>query len=72
MALDTSPTMLKATRHYFSNDSSAPLSPTNEPEEIEIAGILAKSLEIALLVGIAFIIKWDKEAFHRMMMKIKH
>ena len=49
-----------------------PLSPTNEPEEIEIAGILAKSLEIALLVGIAFIIKWDKEAFHHMMMKIKH
>jgi hypothetical protein len=49
-----------------------PLSPTNKPEEIEIAGILAKSLEVALLVGIVFIIKWDKEAYQHIMMKIKH
>lgn len=47
-----------------------PLSPTNEPEEIEITGILAKSLEIVLLIGIAFIIRWDKQALQHIMIKI--
>jgi hypothetical protein len=49
-----------------------PLSPVNKPEQIEFVGIFAKSLEIALLVGIIFIMKWDKDAYRRMMMKIKH
>jgi|GEM_PF-207558 hypothetical protein len=48
-----------------------PLSPVNKPEQIEFVGIFAKSLEIALLVGIIFIMKWDKDAYRRMMMKIK-
>jgi len=47
-----------------------PLSPTNQPENIELAGILAKSLEVALLIGIAFIIRWDKQEFRRLMIKI--
>src|ERR671918_1489933 len=47
-----------------------PLSPTNQPEEIEIAGVLAKSLEVALLIGIAFIIKWDRQKFHKMITKV--
>ena len=47
-----------------------PLSPTNQPEEIEIAGVLAKSLEVALLIGIAFIIKWDRQKFHKMIAKV--
>jgi hypothetical protein len=49
-----------------------PLSPVNKPEQIEFVGVFAKSLEIALLVGIIFIMKWDKDAYQRMMMKIKH
>jgi hypothetical protein len=49
-----------------------PLSPVNKPEQIEFVGIFAKSLEIALLVGIIFIMKWDKDAYRHMMMKIKH
>jgi hypothetical protein len=49
-----------------------PLSPVNKPEQIEFVGIFAKSLEIALVVGIIFIMKWDKDAYRRMMMKIKH
>jgi hypothetical protein len=47
-----------------------PLSPTNQPEEIEVAGVLAKSLEVALLIGIAFIIKWDRQQFQSMTAKI--
>jgi hypothetical protein len=49
-----------------------PLSPIDKPEEVEIVGILAKSLEVALLIGITFIIKWDKEAFKYIMLRIKH
>jgi hypothetical protein len=49
-----------------------PLSPINKPEQIEFVGIFAKSLEVALLVGIIFIIKWDKDTYQRMIMKIKH
>lgn len=48
-----------------------PLSPTNQPEEIELAGILAKSLEVALLIGIAFIIRWDRQELQHIMIKIK-
>jgi hypothetical protein len=40
-----------------------PLSPTNRPEEIEIAGILSKSIEVALLIGIVFVMKLDNQAF---------
>jgi len=49
-----------------------PLSPTNQPEEIEIAGILSKSVEVALLIGIAFIIRWDRQAFKNITMGVKH
>jgi hypothetical protein len=49
-----------------------PLSPINQPEEIEIAGILSKSVEVALLIGIAFIIKWDRQAFKNIAMRVKH
>lgn len=45
-----------------------PLSPTNQPEEIEIAGVLAKSLEVALVI--AFIIKWDRQKLHKMITKV--
>jgi hypothetical protein len=47
-----------------------PLSPTNQPEEIEIAGVLAKSLEIALLIGIAFIIRWDRQKYRKMIAEV--
>lgn len=38
----------------------APLSPTNMPDRIEVAGVLAKSLEIFLLIGIIYIIREEK------------
>ena len=48
-----------------------PLSPTNQPEEIEIAGILSKSVEVALLVGIAYIMRMDRRAFQQIIMRAK-
>src|SRR5215211_2170503 len=48
-----------------------PLSPTNQPEKIEIAGILSKSVEVALLVGIAYIMRVDRQAFQQIMIRAK-
>lgn len=39
----------------------APLSPTNEPDAIESAGILAKALEVFLLIGLAYIMITEKQ-----------
>ena len=49
-----------------------PLSPINRPEEIEIAGILSKSVEVALLIGIMLIIRWDRQAFQKILLEITH
>ena len=38
-----------------------PLSPINSAEEVDIGGLTAKLLEILLVIGIIFIIKWDRE-----------
>jgi hypothetical protein len=37
-----------------------PLSPNNGPEDIDIAGILDKSLEAALVIGIVYLMKTEK------------
>jgi hypothetical protein len=49
-----------------------PLSPINQPEEIETTGILSKSVEIALLIGILFIIRWDRQAYQKILLGITH
>jgi hypothetical protein len=42
-----------------------PISPNTTPEEIELSGILAKSTELVLVVGIAYIIHLDRKKFKR-------
>jgi hypothetical protein len=37
-----------------------PLSPDNKPENVDIAGILAKSVEIFLVIGIIYLMRWEK------------
>ena len=49
-----------------------PLSPTNQPEEIDIGGILSKSIEVALLIGIVFIMRFDNQAFQNITSRITH
>jgi hypothetical protein len=49
-----------------------PLSPTNQPEEIEIAGILSKSVEVALLIGIVFVMRLDNQAFQKITLRVEH
>jgi hypothetical protein len=48
-----------------------PLSPTNEPEEVEITGILSKSLEIFLFAGIIYLMKWEKKRSQNQLVDIK-
>jgi hypothetical protein len=37
-----------------------PLSPDNKPENVDIAGILAKSVEIFLVIGIIYLMRWER------------
>ena len=37
-----------------------PLSPNNEPESIDIAGILAKAIEVFTVIGIAYLMRLEK------------
>jgi len=48
-----------------------PLSPSNEPEEIDLAGILDKSLEIFLFGGIIYLMKWEKKRSQDQLVNIK-
>jgi hypothetical protein len=48
-----------------------PLSPTNEPEAIDLAGVLDKSLEIVLFAGIIYIMKWEKQRSQNQLVNIK-
>jgi len=37
-----------------------PLSPNNVPEDVDVGGILDKALELALVVGIVYLLKTEK------------
>lgn len=41
----------------------APLSPTGRPEELSLEGILAKSLEVFLVVGMLYLIRLERKQF---------
>jgi hypothetical protein len=41
-----------------------PLSPNNEPEAVSIAGILAKSVEVFLVGGILYLMRYEKKKLH--------
>lgn len=43
-----------------------PLSPDDVPEELEFSGILAKSLEVFLVISIVYIMRQDKVEFTRL------
>jgi hypothetical protein len=42
-----------------------PLSPNNVPEDVDIGGILDKALELALVVGIIYLLKSEKRKLGR-------
>lgn len=48
-----------------------PLSPDNAPEELGFSGILSKSLEVFLVIGILYIMKQDRNEFTKLIMNNK-
>ena len=48
-----------------------PLSPTNVPEQIEFAGILSKSVEFLLVIGIVYLMNWEKKKLQNQLYNIK-
>jgi len=47
-----------------------PLSPTNKPEVIDIAGILAKSVEVLLIAGIISLMIWEKRQLNNYILRL--
>jgi hypothetical protein len=48
-----------------------PLSPDNKAENIDIAGIMAKAVEILLVIGIIYLIKWEKKRVEKILVSPK-
>jgi hypothetical protein len=40
-----------------------PLSPNSKPEDVDLAGIIDKSLEIILVIGIIFLMKYERKRY---------
>lgn len=47
--------------YIYSVTLPPPLSPTNRPEDVDVAGVLAKALEVFLVIGIAYLMRLDKK-----------
>jgi hypothetical protein len=48
-----------------------PLSPNNKPEDVDFAGILDKSLELFLVVGIIQLMRWEKKKLQSQLVHIQ-
>jgi len=48
-----------------------PLSPDHKAEIIDIAGIMAKSLEILLVIGIIYLLVWEKRKISKILVSVK-
>ena len=48
-----------------------PLSPNNKPEDVDFAGILDKSLELFLVVGIIQLMRWEKKKLRSQLIHIQ-
>lgn len=48
-----------------------PLSPDNRAENIDIAGIMAKAIEILLVIGIIYLMIWEKKRLDKMLISVK-
>lgn len=48
-----------------------PLSPINRPEAVDVAGILDKSLEVVLIIGIVYLMRLEKERITKLLLEVK-
>jgi hypothetical protein len=49
--------------YLYSVIYSPPLSPNAKPEDVDIAGIVDKSLEVILVIGILFLMKYERRRY---------
>ncbi|HET7148475.1 MAG TPA: hypothetical protein VFI73_08265 [Candidatus Nitrosopolaris sp.] len=47
-----------------------PLSPNNRPEDVDFGGILDKSLEVLLVIGIVYLMRWEKKKLSKELVEI--
>jgi hypothetical protein len=48
-----------------------PLSPINRPEAVDVAGILDKSLEVVLIIGIVYVMLLEKKRITKLLLEVK-
>ncbi len=48
-----------------------PLSPINRPEAVDVAGILDKSLEVVLIIGIVYLMLLEKKRITKLLLEVK-
>ena len=48
-----------------------PLSPVNRPEAVDVAGILDKSLEVVLVIGIVYLMLLEKKRIKKLLLEVK-
>jgi hypothetical protein len=48
-----------------------PLSPINRPEAVDVAGILDKSLEVVLIIGIVYLMRLEKKRITKLLLEVK-
>lgn len=51
--------------YIYSVTLPPPLSPTNRPEDVNVAGVLAKSVEVFLVIGIVYLMRLEKNQLLR-------
>ena len=57
--------------YLYSVSFPPPLSPNNVPEDIDLGGVLDKALELALVIGIVYLIRSEKRNLRTQLLEIK-
>ena len=57
--------------YIYSVTLAPPLSPINRPEFVDVAGILDKSLEVVLIIGIVYLMRLEKKRISKLLLEIK-
>jgi hypothetical protein len=57
--------------YIYSVTLPPPLSPINRPEAVDVAGILDKSLEVVLIIGIVYLMLLEKKRITKLLLEVK-
>jgi hypothetical protein len=57
--------------YIYSVTLPPPLSPVNRPEAVDVAGILDKSLEVVLVIGIVYLMLLEKKRIKKLLLEVK-